>query len=97
MANAIEPKDEDFEVAFARRFMGGPSAWASIKSEARKAAAERLLRANIARQHEISALLTATSGVEWMALQDEFTKLLAEHDALSHLAFPSSQAEVPNG
>jgi len=85
----IDITDADFATVFTKRFMGGAKAWESVKADARKAAAERLLVANIARQREIAALLPEREGPEWMALQDEFTRLLAEHDELLKQAFPA--------
>jgi hypothetical protein len=89
----IETTDADFEAAFTRRFMGGAEAWQSVKDEARKIAAERLSQANRARQKEICALLPLRSGPEWMALQQEFDALVAEHSELLRIAFPGQFQE----
>jgi hypothetical protein len=59
---AIVPTDADFEMAFGRRFMGGASAWAAIKAEARQAAAERLLKENLADQRALTACCRVCPG-----------------------------------
>lgn len=89
----LDPTDADFEAVFTRRFMGGAKAWQSIKADARKAAAERLLATNAARRTEIATLLPQRTGEPYIALQDEFTRLLTEHEALMRVAFPTSYAQ----
>jgi hypothetical protein len=90
---AIVPTDADFEMAFGRRFMGGASAWAAIKAEARQAAAERLLQENLADQRALTAKLPTLSGLPWMAEQERFDELMKRHDELLRVAFPSQFTE----
>jgi hypothetical protein len=97
MPAEVVPTDEDFSVAFIRRFMGGAAAWHSIKAEAAQVAAERMLRENLAKQRELCAGLPKLTGAAYIAEQERFTALLAEHDELVKLAFPCAVPEVRGG
>jgi hypothetical protein len=90
----IVPTDADFEVAFSRRFMGGPGAWASVKAEAKQAAVERLLKENLSSQRKLTEGLSKLRGAEWLAEQARFDELLAQHEELVRIAFP---AQFPEG
>jgi hypothetical protein len=93
----VVPTDADFEVALGKRFMCGAGAWAQLKGEAVRFAAERLLQANLAAQRELVAKLPDLTGVAWMAEQERFDLLLKQHDELSRIAFPASFTEVSGG
>jgi hypothetical protein len=58
----ITPTDADFDVACSKRFADGKAAWASLKREATKAAAQRLLADNAAWRARIIAQQSAVTG-----------------------------------
>lgn len=90
----IETTDDDLAAAFTLRH-GTLVAWQALKAYARQCAAERMLEVNMARQKEICELLPKRSGEEWMRLQDEFTRLMAEHEELLGVAFPRISETKP--
>jgi hypothetical protein len=93
----VTPTDADFGVAFTRRFMGGAAAWASVKAEAKQEAAYRLLRENLAKQRKLIEGLSKLHGPEYIAEQARFDELLAEHEELTRIAFPSQFPEGHRG
>lgn len=88
MSSGVVPKDEDFEEVLGQRFMCGRDTWAQLKAGATRAAAQRLLRDNIAAQRELAANLGSLTGLPWMAEQERFTELLKQHDELLRIAYP---------
>ncbi len=93
----IVPTDADFEAALGKRFMCGAGVWAQLKAEAHRAAADRLLRENLAEQRTVCDSLQTLSGPAWLEAQERFTALLNEHDELERLAFPSQFTEASRG
>ncbi len=93
----IVPTDADFEAALGKRFMCGAGVWAQLKSEAHRAAADRLLRDNLAVLKATSESLQTLTGPAWLEAQERFTSLMAEHDELERLAFPEQFQEVSRG
>lgn len=94
----ITPIDDDFQRAIdgtAGSSRDGSSRdWKRLKELAIKAAALRLIDANmvayqraIADQAAITPTKTPDDWMEWMRLSDEITRLFAEHDELTSIAF----------
>ncbi|UOF77344.1 hypothetical protein [Caudoviricetes sp.] len=87
----LTPTDEDYEAACSKRFADGTSAWASLKREAERATARRLLRANKERRDEICRKLDSVSGAEFLQLQKEFEHAMAQRDVLMGVAYPEQE------
>lgn len=96
----ITPTDADYEAALFRETPYAKERWRRLKAEAVRCAAERLLKANGARQKAVCQELDAIdlndprTHKRWHSLQDEISKLFADHEKLLDVAFPNT-AKVP--
>lgn len=89
----VTPTDADFAQACTMLWF---RKWSDLKAKAREVAAERMIEAGQREIAEIVAKLNTEprpGHAEWRKLQDRFTELLADGDALLRIAYPRTFKE----